>query len=521
MKVMANIRSGPVGGARLADDDVDVFHSIPYAGPPLGSLRWRPPVAPAPWTDKRDCRQIGPAPIQRFAPADSLFDFSVRRTDEDCLTLSVWAPADHRASPRPVIVWFHIGAFQFGSGSAAIYDGANWARAGAVFVSVNFRLGRLGFLAHPELTEEQGTSGNYGLLDQIAALEWVRDNIAEFGGDPGCVTIYGASSGATSVSLLMVAPRARGLFHRAIAESGGSFGPSGPHTGIGDRWQHLADAERSGRRWALAENAGDLATLRALDADAIRRANARQAPVDGGVFDALRPIVDGNILPESSYSAFEAGRQALVPLLVGSAAQEEFVVATPPDSIQAYRTAAIEEHGPAARTFLSLYPARTEAEAADAALRATGHRLFTWQNWAWARLHARHTVDTYYYRFDQPPPLPPATYGEQRTGRSLGAFHAASLFYTFGNLHLRDWAWTDRDRQLARTMIRTWVQFARTGVPSDDDLPTWPRFDPDRPSVMSIADRREMQPIGILPILEFWDRYYARAQRRSPTTAAA
>ncbi len=256
--------SGRLRGARDAGGILG-FRGIPYAAAPVGDLRWRAPQPAPSWSEIRDCRAPGPVPVQLRFLGESLFPTVDEPQGEDCLHLNVWTAAPDTNERRPVIVWFYLGAFQVGSGSAPFYAGESWAAAGAVFVTFNFRLSRLGFLAHPALRDEGGgTCGNYGFLDQIAALEWVRDNIAAFGGDPDCVTIFGASSGASSVSLLMASPRAHGLFHRAIAESGGSFGPLGETTGVGDRWQTLDAAVRSGERWATAVGATTLPELRAL-----------------------------------------------------------------------------------------------------------------------------------------------------------------------------------------------------------------------------------------------------------------
>ena len=512
MGIIANTSAGTLRGLRLPAGDVDAFLGIPYAAPPVGARRWCAPQPLEPWTGIHDAVRFGPIAYQRLHPSDSLFAFETENQQEDCLYLNVWTGAGASAAPRPVIVWFHIGAFQYGSGSAALYDGANWARAGVVFVSLNFRLGRLGFLAHPELTAEAALSGNYGLLDQIAALEWVRDNIAQFGGDPQCVTIFGVSAGSSSVSLLMNAPRARGLFHRAIAESGGSFGPVGTNTGLGDRWQTLKAAEDSGVSWANAIGQQSLADLRAMDGYSLHRANDRPAELGHATFDALRPIIDGSIIPQPSFALFAVGQQAPVPLLVGSAAQEEFVVASVGGGAAGYRQSARAEYGDWAEEFLTLYPGRSDEEAAQSALRALGDRVFTWQNWTWANMHARQVADTYYYRFEQAPPVPAGRYHENRDGRSLGAFHGASIFYSFGNLDARDWPWTGADRRFCKTLIRTWVHFARTGKPMADGIPDWPRFDPDNPSVMRLSAASAMGPVPEHPRLRFWDDFFGVMQ---------
>ena len=503
-------RDGAVRGERLANE-VLCFRGVPLAAPPVGSLRWQAPQPPAPWQGVRDCTRFGPVPVQQRFAGESLFPMSQEPQSEDCLYLNVWTPSTDEEARRPVIVWFYLGAFQLGSGSAPFYHGESWADAGAVFVTLNFRLGKLGFLAHPELQGEDpgGLCGNYGFLDQIAALEWIRDNIAAFGGDPDCVTIFGSSSGASSVSLLMASPRAAGLFHRAIAESGGSFGPVAETTGVGDRWQSLDAAMRSGTTWAKTIGATRLEDLRSLAADAVMAPSAASLKAGQGAFDAARPIVDGRTIAAGSYAVFDAQRQANVPLLVGSAANEDLATVNLTPDLATYLAQARQEHGDAVDTFLTLYPAEDDVQAVVSGLKANAHRLFTWQNWTWARLHARSGADVYYYRFEQVPPVPPDRYPQQKLPRPLGAFHGASLFYSFDRFALREeWAWTPEDYRLSRTMIAAWVQFARTGRPAADGLPAWPRFDPERPRVMAMRQDAAMEEIPDLERMRFWDRYY-------------
>ncbi|MTD59685.1 carboxylesterase/lipase family protein, partial [Amycolatopsis pithecellobii] len=379
---------GTVRGEIDHDAKARVFRGIPYAAPPVGRLRWRPPHPPAPWRGIRPAVRFGPVAVQNPPPETSLFAFPGRTQSEDCLSLNVWTPLDAAPATRPVMVWFHLGAFQFGAGSAPLFDGRRWARDGIVLVTVNHRLSRTGFLVHPELVEEGGGSaGNYGLQDQVAALCWVRDNIAGFGGDPGCVTVCGISSGASSVALLMAAPAARGLFHRAVAESGGAFGPLATTTGVGDAWQDLGSAAASGHAWAVAAGAPRLVDLRRASAATLRAASLPPPGATTGIFDASRPVIDGTFLPETPHTAFGRGAQASVPLLVGSAADEDLSMFNHPRDLASYRRQAVADHGASSAEFLELYPAATDDQAVAAGLRSNGHRLFTWQNWRWAQLH--------------------------------------------------------------------------------------------------------------------------------------
>ena len=509
MDLIVRTRHGAIRGAQSLDGRSMVFRGIPYAAPPTGPARWAPPRPPSAWTGVRDCRRFAPAPIQQPIVPSALFPLADEPQSEDCLYLNVWTGS--LESSRPVILWLQPGAFQAGSGSASFYDGANWASAGVVLVTLNYRLSTLGFLALAELGEENldGASGNYGLLDQIAALEWIRDNIAAFGGDPGCVTLFGVSSGASSASLLVTSPAARGLFHRVIAESGGSFGPVGENTGIGDRWQTLRAAERSGAAWASSLGATRVSDLRALSVDTIRRASKVDSTDTAGLFDARRPVIDGRLLVDGSSKLFESGSQARVPLLIGYAANESLGTAIARD-LESYRAQAARDHGERLDAFFALYPAGSNSEAVAAALHANGHRLFTWQSWAWARLHAVWGNETYFYRFQRPPPVPEVERpgGPRRDGP--GAYHGASIFYSFGRFDLRShWPWQRDDYELSAAIVATWIHFARTGRPGAASFPDWPVFDVTSPKVMCIDASPSLTAIPEARYLAFWDRHYA------------
>ncbi len=512
MAIVVETTKGPIAGDLSPDGAVAIFRGVPFAMPPVGPRRWRAPEPMEPWAGVRAAREPRPIAPQFPLPPDSLIPLGDEKQSEDCLTLNLWGPGDPEGRRLPVIVWLHLGAFQFGSGSAPIYDGENWPRAGAVMVTPNYRLNKFGFLAHPALSREQGgRSGNYGLLDQIAALEWVRDNIARFGGDPDRVTVAGVSAGSSSVTYLMGSPLARGLFHRAIAESGGSFGGTAERTGVGDRWQTLADAERLGEIWASDLGAASAEELRALPADQVRVASEPNWTDTAGTFDVAQPIIDGRVVLADSRTVFVAGDQAPVPLLVGSAANEDLLLPFSPD-LAAYRSQAEADFGPAADRFMALYPATTDEEAIAATMLANSHRLFTWQNWTMARLHAAAGHDTYYYRFEQAPPVPDVGYPEQNFPRPLGAFHGASLFYSFGRFDLRDWPWSEDDRRLAALVTAAWVALAATGNPTSakptSGLPHWPSFDPAAPAMMRLNAAPALDGVPDRDRLAFWDEFY-------------
>ena len=494
---------GAVRGELSADGETIAFRGIPFAAPPVGMLRWRAPQPTSTWSGMRDCFRFGATAIQRTPQGSQNFPFNEEPRDENCLFLNVWASTSASDGPRPVIVWLHLGAFRAGSGSAPLYDGENWAKAGVVFVSLNYRLGKLGFLAHPSLRVEPDNRpfGNYGFLDQIAALRWVRQNIAAFGGDPNCVTIYGVSSGASSVSLLMTSPEARRLFHRAIAESGGSFGPVARSSGIGDQWQDLQSASASSTTWANAIGAPSRIELLTLNAH--RFCALADEAIDGlSVFDASRPIIDREIILEGSYSAFEHSRQAPVPLLIGSAADETSIVVHPATPSGTHIHQAELAYGSLTARFLELYS--DKAQPVPSAVRAAGHRLFAWQSWTWAKLHALAGNRVFYYRFEQAPPGPSRT-----------AFHGASIYYTFNRFCLQpEWRWSEADRDLSATLVTAWTHFARTGRPWAPKLPDWPRLEPKNPRLMVLSGSPEVVAVADLDHLRFWDDFYGHKRRR-------
>jgi para-nitrobenzyl esterase len=443
--------SGRVEGAR--GDGVTVYRGLPYAAPPVGPLRWRAPRPAQAWKGVRRADAFAPACPQRGV---SMPGEAPPRTSEDCLYLNIWSPARASGERLPVVVWIHGGGFENGSTALPLYDGSRLARRGVVVVTIAYRLGPLGFLAHPALTAESGSSGNWGLQDQVAALAWVRDNIAAFGGDPGLVTIAGQSAGGTSVSILMAAPPARGLFHRAIGQSGGFFEPIelAPHF-------RLAKAEDDGLAYAASVGAAALADLRALPVDAL---------LGGKAGRVSHPVIEPKLLPEPPFDVFAAGRQAAVPLLVGYNAEEARSL-TEVSGVTAANFASelAARWGPLPPPLLAPYPFTTDAEARAARLAFERDLRFGWDMWAWARLQAP-AGPTWLYLFDHAPPFPANS--PQANWR---AGHFVELWYMFGQVQAEPWA-TPADRALSEAMLGYWSNFARTGDPNGPDLPPWPAF---------------------------------------------
>ncbi|MEU1177919.1 carboxylesterase family protein [Streptomyces sp. NPDC005820] len=459
------------GGGRLAGEwqaGVAVFRGIPFAEPPVGDLRWRPPRPAARWDGERRADAFGPAPLQPQPPRDSIMyhtNFADRRAlvmSEDCLYLNVWTPDPAPGAALPVLVWIHGGGNRYGHGGQEIHDGAAMAGRGLVMVTLNHRLGALGFLAHPELAAEDDldATGNYGLLDIVAALTWVRENITAFGGDPDRVTLAGNSAGAAHICHLMAAPAARPLFRAALGQSASGIGRAeGP---LADR----GEARKQGLRWAEAFGDRDFAGLRRLD----------------GVELVLRghfgPVVDGRVLTEPTDEVFAAGRQHAVPLLVGSNTDEGSV----------YSTLDVLRRLPVEPGTDEVYPVRDTEEARRTARRFTGESRFTHPVWHWATAHRRR-APTRLYRFTRTPPLPPdLPLTPPRDGLpGYGVHHTAELPYTLDTLDCRPWHWTEADRELARTMADAWARFVETADPNGAGLPSWPAFTGDE--VMVFGDR--------------------------------
>ena len=469
---------GVVEGTRL-DSGILKFSGIPYAAPPVGDLRWKAPQGAAAWEEARDATEFSPTCWQPLSPPGAFYDSGEIERSEDCLYLNVWTGAEHSDAALPVMVWIHGGGLQTGTGSTSLYDGESLAGRGVVLVTINYRLGPMGFMAHPELSAETeaGSSGNYGVLDQIAALQWVQENIAHFGGDPGRVTIFGESAGSWSVNYLTATHLAAGLFQRAVGHSGGIFWPM----------PQLADAESEGALIAERLGASDLSALRAASVEEIYRAASES--------DALRfvGVNDGHVFPRDIHDIFAAGEQNDVDTIVGFNSDEgtALFAGAPGVTVADYRQSLQDAYGEHAEAMFAVYPAENDEQAREAAYVNTADNYFAWQMRTWARLQSgtgARPVRMYY--FSRVPPWDEA--------ETYGSYHAAEIIYAFDNLHtsaaVRDeigpfnHAWEDTDRELARTMASYWVNFAATGNPNGDGLPDWPVYDPDADGVLELGD---------------------------------
>ena len=453
-------RAATVQGVAL-----DEFKGIPYAAAPTGARRWRPPQPVPAWHGDRDATGFGPRCMQLPLFGDMVF--RSRGMSEDCLYLNVWAPAAPAEEKRPVLVYFYGGGFQAGDGSEPRYDGAAMASKGIVTVTVNYRLGVFGFLATPELAGESPhqAAGNYGLLDQVAALRWVRDNIARFGGDPARVTVGGESAGSISVSALMASPLSRSLFAGAIGESGALIRPIAP--------QSREAAEAAGTAFMQQVGAGSLDALRAMPAEALLQATDPKASPSFN----FAPDVDGLFLTEPPAETFAHGEQARVPLLLGTNSQEGSYTAILHDQEPTpgnYRAALKTMFGDRANEALRLYPGANADEVKRSASALAGDLFIAHSSWRWMDLHRRTSgaaVYFYYYAHPRPAKRDPAA-GESP---DPGAVHSGEIEYALGNLDGNEvYAWTPVDRDVSRTMQDYFVQFVRSGDPNVAGLPAWP-----------------------------------------------
>ena len=501
------------GTAATADPDVAAFRGIPFAAPPVGELRWRPPAAVVPWDGVRDAGEAGPICVQGAGgPA----------TSEDCLFLNVWAPTE-TAEPLPVLYWIHGGGYTGGSGSTSIYDGARLAAEGAVVVTINYRLNVFGFLAHPALSAESphGASGNYGLLDMVAGLEWVRDNIAAFGGDPDRVTIFGESAGAGAVMSVMVMPQSKGLFHRAIAQSNWIHGWDRPLQGD---TVDLTPAEAQGVSIGAALGAGDLDPEAALAA--MRAAPARavlEAIGAGAGSPFLRtgyvwaPNVDGWAIPDDPLAMYAAGRQHRVPLVVGMNGNEGSLMTRGLSmaGVDAFGAHVESVYPELAGDLLAHYDvtAETVREGLD-------HLIHDLYFAGPVRAHARDqsaVAPVWMYHFIRVPPTP--------WGEALGAHHAAELVYVFGTLTTADEPgerplglsplgdFTEVDAGLSETMRAYWIRFAATGDPNGPGLPAWPAFEPGSDGYLELGDAVSAGHGLHVAGADLWDRFQAQRRR--------
>jgi para-nitrobenzyl esterase len=459
------LATGAIVGNSATVDGVGLreFHGIPYAAPPVGALRWKPPQPVQPWSGVRKTQRFGPRCMQRPIFSDMVFRSD--RVSEDCLYLNVWTPAQATGKKLPVLVYFYGGGYMAGDASEPRYDGASMAARGIVTVTVNYRLGVFGFLALPALAAEsaQHAAGNYGLLDQNAALHWVQQNIARFGGDPAKIIIGGESAGSMSVSALMASPLSKGVIAGAIGESGALMAPLAPLS--------LAVAQQRGEKFMAQVGADSLAALRAMPADALLEATADKAT------PRFAPDVDGKFLTEPTAATFARGAQAAVPLLLGSNSQEGSYVGlldgqapTPAN----YRAALQRVFGPQAPRALALYPGDDEEAVKRSGTALAGDMFIAHSTWRWMDLHRRTGgAPVYFYYFDQPRPAKRRPVAGESA--DAGAVHSAEIEYALGNLDGNTvYAWTAKDRETSRLLQGYFAQFIMHGDPNGEGLPTWP-----------------------------------------------
>jgi len=472
--------NGIIEGTSEPDSGLRSFKGIPFAAPPVGELRWKPPQPVANWSGVRKADQFAPRAMQ--LPLFGDMSFRSSRMSEDCLYLNVWTPATSDQDHLPVLVYFYGGGLLTGDGSEPRYDGASLARKGIVVLTVNYRLNVFGFFAHPELTQEapHHVSGNYGHLDQTAALRWVRANIQAFGGDPDRVTIAGESAGSLSVSAQMVSPLAKHLIAGAIGSSGSLLGTLSPIP--------LAKAEQNGMVFATSIGATSLAALRALPASHLLEATANDP------FGQFPPTLDGSFLPHPPAAIFAAGQQAHVPLLAGWNSEEmsyPWLMGTEAPTPENFAKVLRTRYGERADEALRLYPAATDEQALQSATDLAGDSFVGYSTWKWCDLHSQ-TGEAAVYRYLYTHPRPPMTpeMGNavaglaggvirgpeaQRLPAPRGAVHSAEIEYAMGNLGTnRVYAWTPDDYQLSELMQAYYANFVKTGDPNGPGLPLWP-----------------------------------------------
>ena len=516
-----SIASGRLKGTYNSDHSVLMFKGVPFAAAPTGDLRWKAPEPAKKWSGVRAADKFGSACMQTDVFGDILQFMRDAQPNEDCLNLTIWLPASASAKSKlPVFVWYYGGGFVAGGNSELRYDGEALAKKGVIVVEPNYRLGVFGFLSHPELTKESGhnSSGNYGLLDQVAALEWVVKNIAAFGGDPRNITVGGESAGSLSVSALMASPLSRNLFQKAIGESGAFF-PASPTAGM--QLRPVSVTEQTGLKFAESAGAKSLAELRAKSGDEILQAAAK---FNGGW--AFGPNADGYYLPTDAISIYAKGQQARVPLLAGWNADEgKMQVLLNPQKTTAasFKEMAEKRFGENAAEFLKLYPASTDDEALVSAESLSGDDFIAFSTWKWMDLHSKSGAPVYQYHFEQTPKYKPGYKMDSLPAEEAGARHAGELEYVFGTLKLAqpESPWADEDLKLSDAIGTYWTSFIKTGNPNASGLPTWPPYKGiDEYAVMHLSGKKLGAALDTTrPRYLFLDSHSTPASPQKPTTS--
>lgn len=470
-------------------EDLAVFKGVPFAKPPIGELRWRAPRPAERWQGVKQAFNYAPSPIQAGKPPSGI--------SEDCLYLNIWTPAQSADDKIPVFVWIYGGGFSFGTSSDPIFDGRHLAKKGMVVVTIAYRVGQLGFLAHPELSAEDPdkVSGNYGLLDQIAALKWIKQNIAAFGGDPTKVTIAGESAGGISVSMLAASPQARGLFQGAISQSGGSFGPSRKRGYPGENMILLRQAEEEGVGYVIQLGASSIAELRSMD--------ARKFIPAGWSLPGGWPIVDGHVIVDDQYILYEQGEYIDVPVLVGYNSDEgaSFIRNSDPKQfLEGVKT----RFGPYSPSLLEAYPTDKKK------ITRMGRNLirdaaFGWHTWSWAELQSKTgNSPAYLYFFDQHP-----DHQEHSEKCDYGSPHGQEIAYVFQHLDRINPDISETDLRLSDAISSYWANFVKYGDPNGKALPDWPAYDQESQELMNFRQEPKVGPVPDKKALEILDEYFA------------
>ena len=485
------VQEGLVQGTLV--NGLTVYKGIPFAAPPVGELRWKAPQPAAKWEGVKQTTQFAPAAFQGGNPPSG--------KSEDCLYLNIWTPAKSAKEKIPVLVWIYGGGFSFGSTAEPGYNGEKLAKKGVVLVSIAYRVGQLGFLAHPELSAENPNhvSGNYGILDQIAGLKWIQKNIAAFGGDPNRVTIFGESAGGISVSMLCASPLAKGLFQGAISESGGSFGPTRAKTFPGENMKTLKQAEADGIAYVQKVGVSSIAELRKMEADKL--------PLGMGMGGGW-PITDGYVIPDDQHKLYEAGKYNDVPVLIGYNSDEgaSFSREKTPEE---YYAGVKARYGKFADDLIKAYPA-TENSVPKTARDLARDAAFGWQTWSWARLQAQTGKSkVYLYYFDQHPDYP-----KDSPRYGYGSPHGQEVGYVFMNLDASNPQTTKSDLEISEAIGTYWTNFAKYGDPNGDGVSEWPAFSDVHPQVMYFGQKPYIGPVPSADALKVLDGYFE--WRRSP-----
>jgi para-nitrobenzyl esterase len=492
------VTGGSVQG--VAAGNIVSFKGIPFAAPPTGENRWRAPQPLRSWPGVKRADTFAPGCFQD--PSMAVRFGAPPKVSEDCLYLNVWTPARSPNERLPVMAWIYGGEFSGGMTSIPLYDGTHLAQRGVIVVTIAYRVGPFGFLATPQLGREGKGSGNYGLLDMIAALQWVKKNIEAFGGDSARVTIFGESAGGIAVSMLAASPLAKGLFHRAISESGGYFQPPKYANEGGQNGVPLKVAEKQGEQFFSSLGTKDVEAARTLSAELIQR--------EAGPALATRfwPVYDGYVLPGDVYELYELNRFNDTPILIGTNSDEGALFAQPGVTAASFATQVRDGYGVKAAAILTAYPSNNDAEAATSSKNLFRDTAFAWPTWAWARLQARVGKNpVYVYYFDHRTPLSPD-----------GATHGAEMSYVFGNPDPFHGQRSAADVSLSERMMAYWVNFAKAGNPNGEGLPNWPVFAENDQRVLYMDGTIAPKPVPNSVQLQALNEYYTwrrtEAQKR-------